>query len=82
MLSCVKEQIEHSKDIKNNDKNLLFCQLDGSYIDHRSITNIFKRVCREAGVKMNLKTGCHIHMCRHTATTRMIEARYGLTCYC
>lgn len=82
MLSCVKEQIKHSKSILHNRKKLLFCQLDGSYIDHRSITNIFKRVCREIGIKLELKTGCHIHMCRHTATTRMIESRYGLESYC
>lgn len=82
MLSCVKEQIKHSKTILHNRKKLLFCQLDGSYIDHRSITNIFKRVCRETGIKLELKTGCHIHMCRHTATTRMIESRNGLKSYC
>lgn len=78
MLSCVKEQIQNSKRILNNKENLLFCKLDGSYIDHRSITTIFKRVCRESGIKLNLKTGCHIHMCRHTATTRMIEAGMDL----
>lgn len=82
MLSCVKEQIKHSKTILHNRKKLLFCQLDSSYIDHRSITNIFKRVCRETGIKLELKTGCHIHMCRHTATTRMIESRNGLKSYC
>ena len=56
----------------------MFCQLDGSYIDHRSINNIFKRICREAGVKLELPKGCHTHMCRHTAVTRMIEAGMDL----
>ncbi len=78
MLNIVKDQIENAKSNPNNKENLLFCQLDGKYIDHRSINNIFKRICREAGVKLNLKKGCHTHMCRHTATTRMIEAGMDL----
>lgn len=78
MLSIVKEQIKNASNNPNNKNNLLFCQLDGKYIDHRCLNNIFKRICREAGVKLELKKGCHIHMCRHTAVTRMIEAGMDL----
>lgn len=78
LISTLKEQIKHSKCNFNNKEHLLFCQLDGSYIDHRTINNIFKRICREAGVKTDLPKGCHIHMCRHTAATRMIEAGMDL----
>jgi len=78
MISVVKGQIKNAKNNPNNKENLLFCQLDGSYIDHRCLNNIFKRICREAGVKLELTTGCHTHMCRHTAVTRMIEAGMDL----
>lgn len=78
MLKVVKDQIKNTKSNFNNKNNLLFCQLDGSYIDHRCINNIFKRICREAGVKLDLSKGCHTHMCRHTAVTRMIEAGMDL----
>ncbi len=78
MLSIVKDQIENAKNNPNNKENLLFCQKDGRYIDHRCINNIFKRICREAGVKLELVKGCHTHMCRHSATTRMIEAGMDL----
>ena len=78
MFTIIKEQINNAKSNFNNRYNLLFCQLDGSYIDHRSVNNIFKRICREAGIKTNLAKGCHTHMCRHTAVTRMIEAGMDL----
>lgn len=78
MLRVVKDQIKNAKSNFNNKENLLFCQLDGSYIDHRCINNIFKRICREARVKLDLPKGCHTHMCRHTAVTRMIEAGMDL----
>ena len=78
MISIVKDQIKNAKSNPNNKENLLFCQLDGSYIDHRCLNNIFKRICREAGVKLQLSKGCHTHMCRHTAVTRMIEAGMDL----
>lgn len=78
MISTIKEQIKNAKSNLNNKENLLFCQLDGSYIDHRCLNNIFKRICREAGIKKELSKGCHTHMCRHTAVTRMIEAGMDL----
>lgn len=78
MLNIVKNQIKNAKNNPNNKENLLFCQKDGTYIDERCINNIFKRICREAGVKLELPKGCHTHMCRHTAVTRMIEAGMDL----
>lgn len=78
MQKVVKDQIKNAKSNPNNKNGLLFCQMDGNYIDHRSINNIFKRICREAGVKLQLSKGCHTHMCRHTAVTRMIEAGMDL----
>lgn len=78
LITTVKDQIQNAKSNFCNKEHLLFCQLDGSYIDYRCINNIFKRICREAGVKLNLTKGCHVHMCRHTAVTRMIEAGMDL----
>lgn len=78
MIDTVKDQIGNAKSNPNNKNNLLFCQLDGSYIDHRCLNNIFKRICRETGVKLELTKGCHTHMCRHTAVTRMIESGMDL----
>lgn len=78
MQRVVKDQIKNAKTNPYNKKGLLFFQLDGSYIDHRCINNMFKRICREAGVKLQLSKGCHTHMCRHSATTRMIEAGMDL----
>lgn len=78
MIETVKDQIKVAKSNFNNKEHLLFCQKDGSYIDYRCINNIFKRICREAGVKLNLPKGCHVHMCRHTGATRMLEAGMDL----
>lgn len=72
------EQIEIAKNIKNNKDNLLFCNKDGSYIDVKHITRMFKEICRKAGVKLDLATGCHIHMTKHTAVTRLIELKYDI----
>lgn len=78
LFQTIQNQIKNSKSNFNNKEHLLFCKKDGSYIDYRCINNIFKRVCREAGIKPELVTGCHIHMCRHTGATRMIEAGMDL----
>ena len=78
LLTTLKNQIKNAKSNFNNKEHLLFCQLDGSYIDYRCLNNIFKRICREAGVKLDLTKGCHVHMCRHTGATRMIEAGMDL----
>lgn len=76
-LYILNNQIEIAKKIPNNKEHLLFCRKDGTYFTH-GITNIFKRICREAKIKLDLVEGCHIHMCRHTAITRMIEAGIDL----
>ena len=78
LYATVKDQLNNAHSNFRNKEHLLFCQLDGSYIDYRCINNIFKRICREAGVKLDLTTGCHVHMCRHTGATRMIEAGMDL----
>ena len=78
LTDTVKDQIQNSRSNFNNKEHLLFCQKDGSYIDYRCLNNIFKRICREAGVKLELPNGCHVHMCRHTGATRMIEAGMDL----
>lgn len=78
LTDTVKDQMQNAKYNFNNKEHLLFCQKDGSYIDYRCLNNIFKRICREAGVKLDLPKGCHVHMCRHTGATRMIEAGMDL----
>ena len=74
----LKEQIEIAKNIKGNTDNLLFCNKDGSYIDVKHITCIFKKICRQAGIKLDLATGCHIHMTKHTVVTRLIESNMNI----
>lgn len=73
-ISILKKQIQIARTNFKNKEHLLFCTKKGNYISHTSIDAIFKRICREAGVKPNLTTGCHVHMTRHTGATRMIEA--------
>ncbi len=77
-ISILNEQIKVAKNNKYNKNHLLFCSKDGSFIHHTSLTNIFKKICRDASIKTNLAKGCHIHMCRHTAITRMIESGMDL----
>lgn len=74
LLSILEEQIQVAKSNPNNKENLLFCKLDGTYINYSKITGLFKRICREAKVKLDLPKGCHIHMTKHTFVTRCIEA--------
>ena len=72
--SIIEEQITLAKNNPQNIKNLLFCKKDGSPIVITEINNIFKRICREARVKLELPKGCNFHMTRHTFITRAIEA--------
>lgn len=74
MINTIKSQIKIAKANPKNKEHLLFCDKNGNYISHTSLDNIFKRICREAKVKLNLVKGCFLHMCRHTAATRMLEA--------
>lgn len=68
-----------------NENNLLFCLLNGSPIAPATINSHFKKVCKNAGIKVtntkakkgtvNLKTSSvNTHMLRHTYATRCIEA--------
>lgn len=74
----LKNQIEIASNNIYNKEKLLFCTKDGKYISNNSITNIFKRICRQAGVKLDLITGCHMHMTRHTGVAFLIEMGYDL----
>lgn len=73
MEELYREQISIAKSISNNTEHLLFCTNEGKYITHSSFNAIFKRICRQAGIKLELPQGCHSHMCKHTAVSRMIE---------
>lgn len=74
IIHILKEQIEIAQNTPNNINNLLFCRKDGSLIVPNEVNNIFKRICREARIKLELEDGCHFHMLRHTFATRCIEA--------
>ncbi len=73
IIKVLEEQIEVSKNIPNNHNKLLFCTKDGNVISHSSFNAIFKRICRDVGIKPELSKGCHVHMTKHTAVSRMIE---------
>lgn len=70
-----------------NKNNLLFCHLNGNIIAPATINSNFKRICKNAQIKVitiplkragkiiNLKTSkANTHMLRHTYATRCIEA--------
>lgn len=54
--SIINEQLEVAKGTPNNTYNLLFCKKDGTPIVHNEVNNIFKRICREARIKLDLST--------------------------
>lgn len=70
----LEEQLKISKANSYNINNLLFCNMDGSYITTSQMTALLKRICRELQIKTYLKTGCNIHMTKHTFVTRCIES--------
>lgn len=86
--TLLREQINLSKTILNNKNNLLFCKLNGKYIVPSETNNVFKRICKNANIKVinttrkksngsivNLKSSdVNFHMCRHTFATRFIES--------
>lgn len=72
-VNMLDEQLEISAQNENNINNLLFCNIDGSFITHNAFNAIFKRICRNANIKLDLVQGCNTHMTKHTAVTRMIE---------
>lgn len=71
--AILDEQCKISSSNPNNSLNLLFCTKEGQIITHTAFNNIFKRICRSAGIKLNLIEGCNTHMMKHTGVTRMIE---------
>lgn len=78
LIDILEEQIIIANNNLYNCEHLLFCKKDGSYIIPSQINQIFKRVCREAGVKQNLVTGCKTYMTKHTFVTPAIESGMGL----
>lgn len=72
-IKILDEQYKVASSISNNSSNLLFCTQNGNFISHSSFNAIFKRICRQAGIKLELIDGCNTHMMKHTAVTRMIE---------
>lgn len=71
--NIIEQQYKVSDKISKNAHNLLFCTKDGKLISHSSFNYIFKRICNQAQIKMDLVGGCNTHMTKHTAVTRMVE---------
>lgn len=71
--AMLDEQYIISSNNPKNSLNLLFCTKEGKLITHTSFNSIFKRICREAKIKLDLSEGCNNHMMKHTGVTRMIE---------
>ena len=69
-----KEQIEHSKNNTNNTHHFLFCNYDGTFINHSQVTTTFKNICRKLHIQEDNPNGCHIHQARHSFVTRCLEA--------
>lgn len=78
MKNLLKEQIEISKANPYNEDKFLFCNRDGSPITAQQLTSFLKILCRNLDIKTNIKTGCSIHMTKHTFVTRCIESRMSL----
>lgn len=72
-MAVLDEQYKISSSNPNNSLNLLFCTKNGNLITHNMFNSIFKRICRQAGIKLELAEGCNNHMMKHTGVTRMIE---------
>ena len=78
MKNLLLEQIDIAKANTNNINNFLFCNKDGTPITAQQMTSFLKLLCRDLGIKPDLKTGCSIHMTKHTFVTRCIEAHISL----
>ena len=72
--NILKEQIEHSKNNPNNTQHFLFCNYDGTFINHSKVTTTFKKICRKLHIQEDNPKGCHIHQARHSFVTRCLEA--------
>jgi len=71
----IKDAVEQAKDNKNNKKNLLFPQDNGSLIKTNSVNSVFKRICDKAEI---IKKDLNTHCLRHSFATRCIEAGISL----
>ena len=69
----LEEQYNNINSLAQNSSNLLFCTKQGGLISHNNFCNIFKKICRDARIRLDLPKGCHTHMMKHTAVTRMVE---------
>ena len=69
----MNQQVNYAASIPGNTNKLLFTTKTGKIINPKHISSIFKRLCREANIKLELPKGCYIHMTRHTGITRLIE---------
>jgi site-specific recombinase XerD len=78
MKKLLEEQLVISKSNPNNINNFLFCNKDGTPITAQQLTSFLKLLCRDLGIKTELKTGCSIHMTKHTFVTRCIESHISL----
>lgn len=78
MKCLLEEQIEIAKSNTNNVNDFLFCNKDGTPITAQQLTSFLKLLCRDLGIKPELKTGCSIHMTKHTFVTRCIESHVSL----
>lgn len=72
-IELLEEQYAIASNISQNTLNLLFCTKDGKFITHSSFNIIFKKICRKAGIKLELSNGCNTHMTKHSSVTRMLE---------
>lgn len=72
-IELLEEQYIIASNNLQNTLNLLFCTKDGKFITHSSFNMIFKRICKDAGIKLELPDGCNTHMAKHSAVTRMLE---------
>ncbi len=78
MKKLLEEQIKIAKSNENNTNNFLFCNKDGTPITAQQLTSFLKLLCRDLKIKPDLKTGCSIHMTKHTFVTRCLESHMSL----
>ena len=73
MLEKLKNyKIQQSKitwDDLYNDKKLVFCREDGTYLDPKTFEDFFKKTLKLAGVE-----NTNVHALRHTSATRALES--------
>ncbi len=80
------------KELKESHRkeNILFLRKDGKFYTHSQVNSAFKRICKNAGIKVKCQekqdgqgkretSDVNIHMLRHTFATRCIEAGVAIT---